>query len=179
MLLPQYHYLPNNCKKYFPLFSLSFIVKYAKIVVTISPGRRTIMEKVLNKILGKLDSLVQGQQELRQDYQALVQGQRELRQDYQALEQGQRELRQGYHSLEQGQQELKASVQKIESKIDKLELCMEEEVFNKIGAMFNGYGLRGDQIERLQQHLDERLDSIETDTRYLVARVARLEKLAK
>jgi hypothetical protein len=56
---------------------------------------------------------------------------------------------------------------------------MEEEVFNKIGALFNGHSLRGDQIEKLRKHLDERLDNIETDTRYLVARVARLEKLAK
>ncbi len=137
------------------------------------------MENVLNKILSKLNSLEQGQQELKHGQQALGQGHQELRHVQQALVQGQQELRQGYQVLEQGQQELKTSIQKVESKVDKLELRMEEEVFNKIGALFNGYSLRGDQIERLQQHLDERLDSIETDTRYLVARVDRLEKLAK
>jgi len=110
-----------------------------------------IMENVLNEILSKLDSLDQGQQELRH----------------------------GQQSLDQGQQELKTGIQKVESKVDKLELRMEDEAFNKIGALFDGYSLTGDQIERLQKHLDERLDSIENDTRYLVARVARLEKLAK
>ena len=110
-----------------------------------------IMENVLNEILKKLNS----------------------------LEQGQQELRHGQQTLEQGQQELRTNIQKIESKVDKLELRMEEEVFNKIGALFNGHSLRGDQIEKLRKHLDERLDNIETDTRYLVARVARLEKLAK
>lgn len=63
--------------------------------------------------------------------------------------------------------------------MDKLELSLEDEVFNKIGALFDGYNSKGDQIERLQKHLDERLDSIEIDTRYLVARVARLGKLSK
>jgi len=61
----------------------------------------------------------------------------------------------------------------------RLESRMENEVIDKIRTLFNGYSLRGDQIESLKKHIDERLDSIETDTRYLVARVACLEKLAK
>ena len=152
-----------------------------------------IMENVLNEILKKLNSLEQGQQELRHGQQTLEQGQQELRHGQQTLEQTQQELRHGQQTLEQdyqelrhgqqtleqGQQELRTNIQKIESKVDKLELRMEEEVFNKIGALLNGHSLRGDQIEKLRKHLDERLDNIETDTRYLVARVARLEKLAK
>ena len=113
------------------------------------------MEKVLNEILTKLNSLEQGQQQLSHGQQALEQGQQQLK------------------------QELKTSVQKVESKVDKLELRLENEAFNKIGALFDGYSLRGDQIENLQKHLDQRLDSIEIDTGYLVSRVARLEKIAK
>ncbi len=60
----------------------------------------------------------------------------------------------------------------------RLEARLENEVIAKVRALFDGFTLRGDQIERLQKRLDERLDSIETDTRYLVARVAML-KLAK
>lgn len=56
----------------------------------------------------------------------------------------------------------------------------------KIAALFDGYTLRGDQIERLQDHLDERLDAIQTDLSYVVGKVAqhdrtivRLNKIAK
>lgn len=144
------------------------------------------MEEVLTKIFNKLESLELGQQELKQSGQALKQGQQELKQSVQtlekgqqALEQGQQELRQSVRALEQGQQELKTSVCRVETRVEKLELRLENEVINKIGALFNGYSLRGDQIERLQKHLDERLDRIESDTRYLVTRVARLEQLVK
>lgn len=144
------------------------------------------MEEVLTKIFNKLESLELGQQELKQSGQALKQGQQELKQSVQtlekgqqALEQGQQELRQSVRALEQGQQELKTSVYRVETRVEKLELRLENEVINKIGALFNGYSLRGDQIERLQKHLDERLDRIESDTRYLVTRVARLEQLVK
>lgn len=61
----------------------------------------------------------------------------------------------------------------------RFETRVENEVIDKIRILFDGYSLRGDQIENLQKHLDERLDSIESDTRYLTSRVAKLEKLAK
>ncbi len=70
-------------------------------------------------------------------------------------------------------------MQKLEKKVDNLELRMEEEVFNKIGALFNGHSLRGNQIDNLREYLDERFDRIEADTRYLVTRVAKLERLVK
>ena len=82
-------------------------------------------------------------------------------------------------TLKTDNQELKASVQRLDVKVNKLDTRMESEVIDKIGALFDGYSLRGDQIEHLQKHLDERLDSIEIDTGYLVSKVARLEKLAK
>ncbi|KJS02633.1 MAG: hypothetical protein VR68_02615 [Peptococcaceae bacterium BRH_c4a] len=123
------------------------------------------MEEVLNEILAKLNSLEQGQKELRHGQQALEAGQKELTQGQQALEAGQLELTQGQDRLE--------------NKVDKLEIRMESEVIEKIRTLFDGYSHRGDQIERLQKHIDQRFDSIEIDTGYLVSRVARLEKLAK
>ncbi|NPV72884.1 MAG: hypothetical protein HPY89_03645 [Pelotomaculum sp.] len=111
--------------------------------------------------------------------QSLTESVKSLNGSVKSLEEGQKQLTNTVQSLEQGQQELKTSVQKIESKVDRLELRLENEAFYKIGALFDGFSLRGDQIENLKKHIDERFDSIETDTRYLVARVARLEKLAK
>ncbi|MDH7577152.1 MAG: hypothetical protein QHH75_04825 [Bacillota bacterium] len=119
------------------------------------------MEKVLNEILGKLDSLEQGHRQLRQ----------ELKTDIKTINGELESLNRRIGNLEENQV-------RLESKVDKLELRIENEVIGKIRALLNGYTLRGDQIEKLQKHLDERLDSIETDTRYLVARVAMLEKLA-
>lgn len=74
---------------------------------------------------------------------------------------------------------LKVGQQRLESKVDRIELRMESEIIDKIQALFDGYNLRGDQIENLKKHLDERLDSIELDAGYLVSRVSRLEKAAK
>ena len=70
-------------------------------------------------------------------------------------------------------------VKEIKSNQHKLEVRIENEVIDKIGILFDGHSLRGDQIENLKKHIDERLDSIEIDTGYLVSRVSRLEKIAK
>ena len=88
-------------------------------------------------------------------------------------------LEQGQKVLEAGQVKLSQSQDRLENKVDKLEMRMESEVIEKIRALFDGYSLRGDQIENLQKHLDQRLDSIETDVGYLVSRVVRLEEIVK
>ena len=75
--------------------------------------------------------------------------------------------------------ELQKNQVRSDAKSDKLETRMETEVIDKISILFDGYSLRGDQIENLQKHMDERFDSIEIDTGYLVSRVSRLEKIAK
>ena len=53
---------------------------------------------------------------------------------------------------------------------------MEHDFNNKVPALFDGFTLRGDQIERLQKHLDERLDAIQTDLSYVVSKVAQHER---
>lgn len=127
-------------------------------------------EEILKEILQKINSLEQGMSSLEQGMSSLGQVQeqtkKELKKDMEIIEERM------VHHIEQVKQELKKDVRKLETR-------MESEVFDKVRALFNGYSLRGDQIENLQKHLDQRLDSIEIDTRYLVSRVARLEKLAK
>ncbi|WP_371378782.1 hypothetical protein [Sporomusa aerivorans] len=46
------------------------------------------------------------------------------------------------------------------SKVEKSVTVIEYDHGSKISALFDGYSLRGDQTERLKEHLDERLDSI-------------------
>jgi len=95
------------------------------------------------------------------------------------LETTQQKIETRIKSLEAGQQKIETRMESLETSQRKIETRMESEVIEKIGALFNGYSLRGEQIENLQKHLDQRLDSIETDTGYLVSRVARLEKVVK
>ncbi|MCS5697146.1 hypothetical protein [Desulfofundulus thermocisternus] len=70
--------------------------------------------------------------------------------------------------LEQGQQELSGRMERMESLI-------ENEITDKIRALFDGYNLRGDEIENLRKHLDERLDAIALDINYLVRKTAQQE----
>ncbi|MEW6697489.1 MAG: hypothetical protein ACOY35_08270 [Bacillota bacterium] len=88
-------------------------------------------------------------------------------------------LNQRVGSMEQVQQqliqELKADIQKVESKVEKLELRIENEVADKIRGLYDFREVNNDQFTKVI----EKLESIEIDTGYLVSRVARLEKMAK
>jgi len=79
------------------------------------------------------------------------------------------------NGLEQGQNELRQDVATLTNKIDAIEVRMENEVIDKIRILFDGYTLRGDQIENLKNHMDERLDGIALDISYLVGKSARQE----
>lgn len=81
--------------------------------------------------------------------------------------------------VHQEMQALRLGQERLETKVGELELRMENEVIEKVCALYDGFNLRGDQIENLQKHLEQRLDSIEIDIGYLVSKVARLEKIAK
>ncbi len=52
-------------------------------------------------------------------------------------------------TLEIGQQALASCVESLEVRPQKLETRLENEVIEKIGGPFNGYSLRGAQIENL------------------------------
>ncbi|MCL6559818.1 MAG: hypothetical protein K6U74_13690 [Firmicutes bacterium] len=106
------------------------------------------MEKVLQQILEKLTELSQGQE-------ALQKGQEALRSDVTELRQGQESLQNRVSALQQGQ----ASLQ---DQIAKLEIRLETEAFEKIGALFDGFQLHREILERIEKKLeahDERLDS--------------------
>jgi len=103
------------------------------------------VEKVLQQILGKLNELSQGQEALQKGQEA--QGQRLER-----LEKGQNELRSSLHQVQEN----------LQSQIAKLEIRLETEAFEKIGALFDGFQLHREILERIEKKLeahDERLDS--------------------
>ena len=107
-------------------------------------------------------------------------------QQLQSLNEGQEEICKDLTNLEHRMENLENRMENLEHKTDRIDSCLlklesriENEVIDKISALFNGHGLRGDQFVSLKKHIDERLDSIEIDTGYLVSKVARLEKMAK
>lgn len=69
-----------------------------------------------------------------------------------------------------------AELTKGQSEIRQFVAHIENEHIVKIGAIYDGFQLRGDQIEKLQEHLDERLDTIQTDLSYVVSKVAQHER---
>ena len=78
--------------------------------------------------------------------------------------------------------ELKAELQELRTTQEQLRQSLariEAEHGEKLRALYDAFLLRGDQVEQLRRYVEERFESIETDTRYLVARIVRLEKLAK
>jgi DNA repair exonuclease SbcCD ATPase subunit len=130
------------------------------------------MEELLKQIL---EAQKQIQATLQQHGEVLQQHTEILHRHSETLQQHGEMLQQQSETLQQHGIQLDA----LQRGQLRLETRLESEVIEKVRALFDGFSLRGDQIETLQKRLDERMDSIETDTRYLVARVVMLEKLAK
>jgi len=125
-------------------------------------------EQLLIEILGELKTL-------NQRVENLEEGQKVLTERFDKLEEGQKELTGRFDKLEEGQKELTGRVGRIEEGLLRLETRLENEVVGKIGALFDGFSLRGDQIEHLKKHLDERLDEISLDINYFIGKTARHE----
>ncbi|NHM28892.1 hypothetical protein G7K71_18385 [Desulfofundulus sp. TPOSR] len=132
-------------------------------------------EQLLKEILGELKVL-------NQRIGSLEEGQQELVKRVAGLEEGQQELARRVGNLEEGQRNFAGRMERIETRMDKLgshlnrlELRIEEEIIDKIRALFDGYNLRGDQIGSLRKHLDERLDVMALDINYLVRKTAQQE----
>ena len=99
------------------------------------------MEKVLQQILEQLKA---------------------LRSDVTGLQKGQEALQANVTELRQGQDEIRQGQQNLQGQITKLEVRLETEAFEKIGALFDGFQLHREILERIEARLkahDERLDS--------------------
>ncbi|OPY58869.1 MAG: hypothetical protein A4E55_00600 [Pelotomaculum sp. PtaU1.Bin035] len=129
-------------------------------------------DKFQELVLQQLQALTGGQETLTESQKVLTGSLTKLSDRVDLLTKGQQ-------TLTEGQKQFSQRMERVETSLTRLDMRVENEVENRIHALFDGYSLRGDQIENLQKHFDARLDSIEIDTGYLVSRVARLEKLAK
>ena len=53
---------------------------------------------------------------------------------------------------------------------------IEHEHGEKISALFDGYSLHKDQMDRMQEHIDDRFDVIQNDLSYLVNKIAQQDR---
>ncbi|MEW6065179.1 hypothetical protein P378_11000 [Desulforamulus profundi] len=104
------------------------------------------MEEILKEILGELKTLNQrvgkleeGQGKLGEGQTRLEESQRRLEEGHRRLEEGHRRLEEGHRRLEEGHRRLEENQARLESKVDRLELRMENEVIDKIRALFDGW----------------------------------------
>lgn len=95
------------------------------------------------------------------------------------MEQGMSGMEQGMSGMNEkisGMDERMSGVETSLQEVKAGQLRMEKKFDEQIGALKDGFELRGDQIERLQEHLDNRLDEIQTDLSYVVTKVAQHDR---
>jgi len=97
------------------------------------------MEEILKEILGELKTLNQRVGKLEEGQGKLGEGQTRLEESQRRLEEGHRRLEEGHRRLEEGHRRLEENQARLESKVDRLELRMENEVIDKIRALFDGW----------------------------------------
>jgi len=120
-------------------------------------------EKFQELVLEQLKALNQGQSELRQDVTGLKEDVTGLKEDVTGLKEDVTGLKGDVKALQEGQAELRQDVKELWDGQQRIELRIENELIKKIGALFDGFSLRGDQLEYLQRHIDRRLDCLATD----------------
>ncbi len=115
-----------------------------------------------------LKQLLQGQEEIKK---TLQQHTEILQQHTGILQQHSDMLQQHTEILQQHTNRLDV----LESRLLNISSDIEHDIMPKINVLFDAFELRGDQIEKLQKHLDKRLDAITQDVNFLLGKTARQE----
>ncbi|GAB6275251.1 MAG: hypothetical protein STSR0004_21160 [Peptococcaceae bacterium] len=123
-------------------------------------------DKFQELVLQQLSTVTEGQKQL-------VEHQKQLTENIELIEKGQARLEYRLDSLESRFDSLENRFNVLENGQTRIELRLENEIIPKITALFDGYQLRGDQIENLKLYLDGRLEAIALDINYLISRVVR------
>jgi FtsZ-binding cell division protein ZapB len=153
------------------------------------------VEELLQQILAKLEDLSQGQQAQNQRLQRLEEGQEGLRTDVGSLRQGQKTLHADVSSFQEGQEALRTDVgslrqgqESLQNRLVALEVRLENEVFEKIRALFDARQVHLDYFEsirdaltRVEENIDhlirrERQQDIRLDEHDREIRLLRLRK---
>ena len=74
--------------------------------------------------------------------------------------------------LKSGQEQLVRNQEFLSQHI----VALENELIPKVTALFDGYTLRGEQIDNLKAHFDARLDDYQEDVSYLISKTGKQEK---
>ncbi|MDN5362451.1 MAG: hypothetical protein PWP70_1498, partial [Moorella sp. (in: firmicutes)] len=103
----------------------------------------------------------------------------EILQRHSDILQGHSEILQRHSDILQGHSEIlqqhSKQLEELQQRQLRIETSIENDIAPKINALFDAFELRGDQIEKLQKHLDRRLDAIAFDVNYLLNKTARQE----
>ncbi|MDA8097202.1 MAG: hypothetical protein RDV00_05925 [Clostridia bacterium] len=147
------------------------------------------MEEILKTILSRLDSLDNGQRTLQDGLKTLQDGQKALQDGQKALEDGQKAiwekltehdgilgtLLERTSSVEMRLDNVENRLEGVEKNQARLELRIENEVIEKIKALFDDREIQNNRFDIIEN----KLDGVSLDLRYLVTRVIRLEQVAK
>ena len=140
-------------------------------------------EKFQELVLQQLYTVTEGQKQLVERIELIEKGQARLENRLDTLD----TLENRLDTLENRLDTIENRLDTIENRLDtienrldvlengqtRIELRLENEIIPKITALFDGYQLRGDQIENLKLYLDGRLEAIALDINYLIGRVVR------
>ena len=138
--------------------------------------------------------------QMQSDISALKSGQMKLEQDVADVKADVIDLKSGQTKLEQNVTDLKFDVTDLKSDVSTLKfdvtklksgqeqlvrnqeflsqhiVALENELIPKVTALFDGYTLRGEQIDNLKAHFDARLDDYQEDVSYLISKTGKQEK---
>ncbi|MCL6478653.1 MAG: hypothetical protein K6T65_09575 [Peptococcaceae bacterium] len=128
--------------------------------------------KTLNQRVGHIESDVSG---LKTDVSGLKTDVSGLKTDVSGLKTDVNDLKSGQARLEANQAKLEDGLSRLEANQDRLELRIENEVIDKIRALFDTRQVHEDKINLLIEGQED----MKTDLRYLVYRVVNLEKVAR
>jgi DNA repair ATPase RecN len=143
-------------------------------------------EKFQELVLQQLYTVTEGQKQLVERIELIEKGQARLENRLDTLDTLENRLDtienrlDTLDTLENRLDTIENRLDTIENRLDvlengqtRIELRLENEIIPKITALFDGYQLRGDQIENLKLYLDGRLEAIALDINYLIGRVVR------
>lgn len=119
------------------------------------------LEKGQLKFETRMDSLDKGQSNLETRMYSLEKRQSKLETRMDSLEKGQSKLETRMDSLEKNQSSIKNHVDRLESKVDKLELRIENEVIEKIRALFDDRSMNQDYFSSIKDSLARIEDRLE------------------
>ena len=128
--------------------------------------------EILMQMQSDISDLKTGQAKLEQDVSDLKTDVADLKSDVSGLKNDVADLKTGQAKLEQDVADLKAGQEQLSHNV----VSLENELVPKVTALFDGYTLRGEQIDNLKAHFDERFDDFQEDVSYLISKTGKREK---